>query len=60
MAGKDHSEAAPFALLLVELTDGSRVLGRFVSPDVPPIGSHVSFTASANETPVFEQILEES
>ncbi len=59
VAGKAHADETPFPLLLVKLTDGSRVLGRFAGPVLPAIGSQVTFTASADETPVFEKVPEE-
>ena len=59
VGGKAHADETPFPLLLVELSDGSRVLGRFAGPVLPAIGSQVTSTKSANETTVFEQVQEE-
>ncbi len=39
--GKQQVGAEPFVLLLVELADGRRVLGRFTRSEPPPINSRV-------------------
>ena len=51
---KAHAAAAPFVLVLVELTDGKRVLGHFNRAEPPAIGSRVTAEPS-EQTPVFRE-----
>lgn len=51
---KAHAAMAPFVLLLVELTDGTRVLGYFNRAEPPAIGSRVTAEPS-EQTPVFRE-----
>ncbi len=51
--GKQHAGAGPFVLLLVELDNGRRVLGRFDGPEPPPISSRVVGSIRENETTLF-------
>ena len=51
---KAHAAAAPFVLVLVELADGTRVLGHFNRAEPPAIGSRVT-ADSSEQTPVFRE-----
>lgn len=51
---KAHAAMAPFVLLLVELADGTRVLGHFNRAEPPAIGSRVTAEQS-DQTPVFRE-----
>jgi uncharacterized OB-fold protein len=51
--GKQHAGAGPFVLLLIELDDGRRVLGRFDRMEPPAISSRVVGSVNENETPLF-------
>lgn len=55
--GHVHAEAAPFVLLLVELSDGKRVLGHFSGNEPPAIDSPV--TANPSDTIPMFRIAEE-
>jgi uncharacterized OB-fold protein len=57
--GQQLAAEGPFVLLLVELDDGQRVLGRFNGPEPPPINSRVMAQAKENATPSF-RIAEET
>lgn len=50
---KAHAGQAPFALLLVALDGGGRVLGHFDCVKPPAIGSRVVASITGNETPIF-------
>lgn len=56
VSDKAHAAMAPFVLLLVELSDGKRVLGHFHGAVPPSIGSHVTADPSEPETPVFRAL----
>ena len=51
--GQQLAGEGPFVLLLVELNDGQRVLGRFNGSKPPPITSRVTAQAKENATPSF-------
>jgi uncharacterized OB-fold protein len=51
--GAAHADRGPFALVLVELDDGGRVLGRLESEAVPEIGAAVAADAEAGSVPIF-------
>jgi uncharacterized OB-fold protein len=55
---KAHAAMAPFTLLLVELSDGKRVLGHFHGTDLPAIGSRVAGSAAKNATIIFRALEE--
>jgi uncharacterized OB-fold protein len=57
--GQRLAAEGPFVLLLVELDDGRRVLGRFNGSEPPPISSRVMAQARENTTPSF-RIAEET
>jgi uncharacterized OB-fold protein len=57
--GQRLAAEGPFVLLLVELDDGRRVLGRFNGSEPPPISSRVMAQAIENATPSF-RIAEET
>jgi uncharacterized OB-fold protein len=57
--GQQLAAEGPFVLLLVELDDGRRVLGRFNGSEPPPISSRVMAQARENTTPSF-RIAEET
>jgi len=57
--GHQLAAEGPFVLLLVELDDGRRVLGRFNGSEPPPISSRVMAQARENTTPSF-RIAEET
>ena len=50
---KQYAADGPFVLLLVELDDGKRVLGRFRRAELPPISVRVFANAKDNEVPLF-------
>ncbi len=54
--GKQHAGGGPFVLLLIDLDDGRRVLGRFDGLEPPPIHTRVAGSANGNETPVFSVV----
>jgi len=54
--GKQHAGAGPFVLLLVDLDDGRRVLGRFDGMEPPAISTRVVGSSSNSETPVFSVV----
>jgi uncharacterized OB-fold protein len=51
--GRRHSGTGPFVLLLVELADGRRVLGRFTGADPPPINSRVVGRVEEDDAALF-------
>lgn len=53
VSDKAHAAMAPFVLLLVETTDGRRVLGHFDRAEPPAIGSRVAADSTDQQTPVF-------
>jgi uncharacterized OB-fold protein len=55
---KAHAAIAPFVLLLVELSDGKRVLGHFDGAAPPAIGIRVTADPVEQETPVFRAVKE--
>jgi uncharacterized OB-fold protein len=57
--GQQLAAEGPFVLLLVELDDGRRVLGRFNGAEPPSISSRVMAQTRENATPSF-RIAEET
>ena len=53
VAPKQYAADGPFVLLLVELDDGKRVLGRFRGAEPPPISVRVFANAKDSEVPLF-------
>jgi uncharacterized OB-fold protein len=51
--GRMHAADAPFVLLLVELDDGTRLLGHFAGAEPPPIDSRVVGSRSDDGTTMF-------
>ncbi len=51
--GAGHEQEAPFVVLLVDLDDGRRVLGRFAGPIPPLLGGRVVEQSKQGETSVF-------
>ncbi|MGH7908011.1 MAG: OB-fold domain-containing protein [Candidatus Binataceae bacterium] len=56
--GRAHAHEPPFLILLVELEDGARVLGRFDgNGEAPGIGARVAETGRKGNVPLFSRQL---
>ena len=51
--GAAHADRGPFALVLVDLDDGGRVLGRLEDDALPEIGAAVTADSDAGSVPLF-------
>ena len=60
VSDKAHAAMAPFTLLLVQLSDGKRVLGHFHGDKLPAIGSRVTAAVAEKETLIFRALEETS